>query len=149
MKSTENDTNIITSSNAITPDGKLLNIEIKENIVKISEILGKNHIAINTPIVKTHAIIWFSVTLDANIPKAIYALLNKKNPKSVQPAIAKLTVPKYAKIAKWTNVNNIVIKITASAAKYFPRTIDTKLLGEVSKSCSVPISSFLSKHSHC
>ena len=94
MKSTVNETNIITSSNAITPDGKLLNIEINENILNTSETFGKNHIAINTPIVKTHAIIWFSVTLDANIPNEIYAALNKKYPKSVQPAIAKFTVPK-------------------------------------------------------
>lgn len=79
---------------AINPDGNLLNILIKESGVSISLKFGKNHVMMKNPMVTTPAIIWFSVMLDANIPKEIYAMLSMKNPSSVTSTVCMCGVPK-------------------------------------------------------
>ena len=76
--------------------------------------------------------------LDANIPKAIYAIDRSKNPKSVTKAVLICGCPKYFSIPKYINVKTSHITIIIVAAKNFPKTIEVILLGDVYKICSVP-----------
>lgn len=82
------------SSKAISPDGNLSNMFIKEKDDSALLKFGKNHDIIKNPIVITPAIIWFSVMLDANIPNDIYAILSIKNPNRVTSTVCMCGVPK-------------------------------------------------------
>ena len=66
-----NATNVTVSAMSICPDGNFANILIKEMFVNIVLNCGKNHVNMKNPMVMTPAIIWFSVMLEANIPKDI------------------------------------------------------------------------------
>ena len=79
---------------SICPDGNLLNKFIKEKLENIVLTFGKNHIAIKNTNVMTPAIIWFSVKLDANIPKDIYAAAKIRNPNIETSAVCKCGDPK-------------------------------------------------------
>ena len=63
--------NVTVSAMSICPVGNLLNILIKEKFVNMLLNCGKNHVNIKNPMVITPAIIWFSVKLEAKIPKEI------------------------------------------------------------------------------
>ena len=62
---------VTVSAMSICPVGNLENILINEKFVNMLLNCGKNHVSIKNHIVITPAIIWFSVILDANIPKDI------------------------------------------------------------------------------
>ena len=87
MHATVNDINVTVSAISICPCGNLENILINEKFVNTVLNCGKNHVNIKNPIVITPAIIWFSVILDANIPKEIYDIASNKNPSIVAKAV--------------------------------------------------------------
>lgn len=86
----------------------------------------------------TPAIIWFSVKLEANIPKEIYAIAKSKNPNIVTNAVTNCGCPKYSKIPKYKKVNSSVIRTIITAEINLPSTILVILLGDVINNCSVP-----------
>ena len=63
--------NVTVSAMSICPCGNLEYIFISEKLLNTLLNLGKNHVNMLNPTVKTPAIIWFSVILDANIPNDI------------------------------------------------------------------------------
>ena len=61
--------------------------QARDIAVNLVEILGASHASTNIAIVETAAIIWFSVKLEINIPKLMYAIDVIKNPNIVTSTV--------------------------------------------------------------
>ncbi len=99
---------------------------------------GNTHVITNVTIEIIAAIIWFSVRLDANIPKAIYAIHSKPKPNKVIKAVGISGVPKKHIIPIKIEVNNNAINTIINADINLASTILVILIGEVKSNCSVP-----------
>ena len=72
MKITVKDPSNTRLASEMVPAGnELVNAFTKENVCILGIKFGINHKTSNTTVVRISAIIWFSVKLEANIPKAI------------------------------------------------------------------------------
>ena len=69
----------------------------------------------------------------------VAAIDTNKNPSIVTSKVGIFTFPKKLIIRAYISENTKVINITVTAAKSLPSTIDVTLLGDVRRSCSVPV----------